>query len=59
VHGSDDPVIPVDLAYLTRGQLEQEGYAPEWHEYRGMAHSVSAQEIFDIAGWLQKTLPRV
>ena len=59
VHGSDDPVIPVDLAYLTRGQLEQEGYAPEWHEYRGMAHSVSAQEIFDIAGWLQKTLARV
>ena len=59
VHGSDDPVIPVDLAYLTRGQLEQEGYAPEWHEYRGMAHSVSAQEIFDIAEWLQKTLPRV
>jgi phospholipase/carboxylesterase len=59
VHGSDDPVIPVDLAYLTRGQLEQEGYAPEWHEYRGMAHSVSAQEIFDIAEWLQKTLLRV
>lgn len=59
VHGSDDPVIPVDLAYLTRGQLEQEGYAPEWHEYQGMAHSVSAQEILDITGWLQKTLPRV
>jgi phospholipase/carboxylesterase len=59
VHGSDDPVIPVDLAYRTRGELEKEGYAPEWHEYRGMAHSVSAQELLDISEWLQRVLPRL
>ena len=58
VHGSDDPVIPVDLAYRTRAQLEQEAYAPEWHEYRGMAHSVSAQELLDISAWLEKVLAR-
>jgi len=58
VHGSDDPVIPVDLAYRTRAQLEQEAYAPEWHEYRGMAHSVSAQELLDISAWLEKVLTR-
>ena len=58
VHGSDDPVIPVDLAYRTRAQLEQEGYTPQWHEYRGMAHSVSAQELLDISAWLQQVLGR-
>jgi len=55
-HGSEDPVVPVDLAYLARGQLEREGYQPVWHEYRGMAHSVSAQEIDDIAAWLKQVL---
>jgi phospholipase/carboxylesterase len=55
-HGSDDPVIPVDLAYRTRGQLEQQGYTLNWHEYAGMAHGVSVQEIYDIAEWLQQTL---
>jgi len=58
VHGSDDPVIPVDLAYRTRAQLEQEAYAPEWHEYRGMAHGVSAKELLDISAWLEKVLTR-
>jgi phospholipase/carboxylesterase len=58
-HGSDDSVIPVDLAYRTRSQLEQQEYQLEWHEYAGMAHSVSAQEIDDMARWLQQTLPRV
>jgi len=55
-HGSDDPVVPVDLAYRTRSQLEQQGYTLNWHEYAGMAHSVSAQEIYEIAEWLQQTL---
>ena len=55
-HGSDDPVVPVELAYRTHSQLEQQGYTLNWHEYSGMAHSVSAQEIYDIAEWLQQTL---
>jgi len=55
-HGSDDPVIPVDLAYRSRGQLEQAGYDVEWHEYRGMPHSVSEQEIYHVAEWLEKVL---
>ena len=55
-HGSDDPVITVDRAYMSRGILEKEGYALEWHEYNGMAHSVSEQEIFHIAAWLERIL---
>ena len=55
-HGSEDPVIPVDLAYKSLKRLEQEGYTVEWHEYNGMPHSVSAQEIYDLAEWLEKVL---
>ncbi len=55
-HGSADPVIPVNMAYRSLKQLEQEGYSVEWHEYKGMAHSVSEQEIFHLAEWLEKVL---
>jgi len=55
-HGSADPVVPVALAYETRAALENGGYEVEWHEYKGMAHSVSEQEIFHLAEWLEKTL---
>ncbi len=55
-HGVADPVIPVELAYRSLKKLEKEGYEVEWHEYRGMPHSVSEQEIFHIAEWLEKVL---
>jgi len=55
-HGSADPVVPVALAYETRAALENSGYEVEWHEYKGMAHSVSEQEIFHLAEWLEKIL---
>ena len=55
-HGAIDQVIPVDLAYTTRGQLEKAGYQPEWHEYEHMPHSVSLDEINHISAWLQRIL---
>ncbi|MCP4332178.1 MAG: carboxylesterase [Gammaproteobacteria bacterium] len=55
-HGSTDPVIPVNLGYTSLKRLEQQGYAVEWHEYNGMPHSVSEQEIFHVAEWLEKVL---
>ena len=55
-HGSADPVIPVVLAQHSHKKLEQAGYPVEWHEYKGMPHSVSEQEIFHIAEWLEKVL---
>jgi phospholipase/carboxylesterase len=51
-HGSADPVIAIDLAYSTRGQLEKQGYQPSWTEYDGMQHSVCAEEIEHISRWL-------
>lgn len=55
-HGSTDPVIPIDMAYRSQKVLEREGYAVEWHEYKGMAHSVSEQEIYHLAEWLENIL---
>jgi phospholipase/carboxylesterase len=55
-HGSADPVIPVVLAHRSHQKLEQAGYPVEWHEYKGMPHSVSEQEIFHIAEWIEKIL---
>ena len=55
-HGSADPVVPVHLAYTTRGVLQKNGYDIEWHEYQGMPHSVSEQEIYHIAEWHERVL---
>ncbi len=55
-HGSADPVIGVDLGRQSRALLEKQGYKPVWHEYKGMQHSVSEKEIFDMAEWLEQVL---
>jgi len=55
-HGDSDPVVSPQLAYLSRSRLEQQGYQLEWHEYAGMQHGVSPQEIQHISLWLQKVL---
>jgi phospholipase/carboxylesterase len=55
-HGSEDTVIPIDIAYTTRGRLEKEDYLTTWVEYEGMAHGLSEKEIFDISDWLEQFL---
>ena len=55
-HGSADPVVPIDLAHATTAQLEALDYRVEWHEYKGMPHSVCEQEIYHIAEWLETVL---
>ncbi len=54
-HGSDDPVIPMPRAQLSRKLLESLGYSLEWHDYP-MEHSVCGEEIADISAWLKKVL---
>lgn len=55
-HGSFDPVIDVSLGEDSRKFLESKGYSIEWHAYP-MPHSVCAEEIAAIAGWLRRVLP--
>jgi phospholipase/carboxylesterase len=54
-HGTDDAVIPLEMAARSRDVLVQHGYHVEWREYP-MAHSVALEEIRDIAQWLKKVL---
>ena len=55
VHGTSDPVIPIQRAQQSRDLLLNLDYKIEWHDYR-MQHSVSPQEIIDIGNWLRKVL---
>ena len=55
VHGTSDPVIPIQRAQQSRDLLLSLGYKIEWHDY-WMQHSVSPQEIIDIGNWLRKVL---
>ncbi|MBC3880492.1 dienelactone hydrolase family protein [Undibacterium sp. LX40W] len=55
VHGTADPVIPIQRAEQSRDLLKQLGYQIEWHDY-WMQHSVSPQEVIDIGHWLRKVL---
>jgi len=55
VHGTVDPVIPIQRAQQSRDLLISLGYPVEWHDY-WMQHSVAPQEIIDIGNWLRKVL---
>lgn len=54
-HGSNDPVVPIALAEMSKEFLTRLGYTIDWHRY-SMEHSVVPQEIDDISTWLEKTL---
>jgi phospholipase/carboxylesterase len=54
-HGTSDPVVPLARGRASREQLAAAGYAVEWHEYP-MPHSVCADEIRDIAAFMQRAL---
>lgn len=50
-HGSHDPVVPEGFGARSRDHLRSLGAAVDWHSYP-MPHSVCAEEIRDLAGWL-------
>jgi phospholipase/carboxylesterase len=50
-HGTDDRVLPFELAETSRRALEALGYAVDWHAYP-MAHSVCMEEVRAIGAWL-------
>ncbi len=54
-HGTSDPTVPLVRAVASRDALTAAGYAVEWHQY-AMPHSVSEQEIRDIAEFLKRVL---
>jgi phospholipase/carboxylesterase len=50
-HGTQDPIVPIDLAEASRKVLEARGYAVEWHGYP-MQHSVCPEEVEHLGAWL-------
>ena len=54
-HGVYDDIIPLRRAEQSRELLKQAGYDVEWHTYP-MPHSVSPEEIRDIAQFLRRVL---
>lgn len=55
-HGIYDPVVPEHLGRQAATQLEKKGYMVSYRNYP-MEHSVCPEQLGDIAGWLQTTLP--
>jgi phospholipase/carboxylesterase len=52
-HGTDDRMIPYEMAQLARARIQAQGLNLEWHTY-AMGHSVAPEEIRDIARWLAR-----
>ena len=54
-HGTEDPIIPLRLAEVSRAALEARGYRVQWHTWP-MPHSVCAEEVPVIADFLATLL---
>ena len=50
-HGSGDPVIPMAIGKASHQALVDLGVNSQWHDYP-MQHAVCAEEISDLADWL-------
>ncbi|MDH5511586.1 MAG: dienelactone hydrolase family protein [Gammaproteobacteria bacterium] len=50
-HGTDDSMVPFELALHARGVMQARGLDLSWHSY-AMGHSVTPEEIRDISAWL-------
>jgi len=49
-HGTQDPIVPLELAEASRRTLKAKGYNVAWHSYP-MPHSVCAEEVEAIGTW--------
>lgn len=52
-HGTEDTVVRYELGKNTLSLLQKNHYSVDWHSYR-MAHSVSAEEVSDIAKFIKR-----
>ena len=54
-HGTDDPVIPLQRAAISRDALRKLSYQVDGREY-SMPHAVCPEEIGDVGAWLDRVL---
>ena len=55
-HGTQDSVVPLQLAEHTRNELTARGCSILWHTYP-MPHAVCPEEIGHLRAWLLSVLP--
>ncbi|MCY4528009.1 MAG: alpha/beta hydrolase-fold protein [Chloroflexi bacterium] len=53
-HGTRDMIAPIEAGRESIDLLREWGYAPEYHEYEGMAHEIRQEVIDDFVGWLDR-----
>jgi phospholipase/carboxylesterase len=54
-HGTQDPIIPLQLAEKSQQALRMRGYEVEWHSYP-MPHAVCGEEVEALGGFLASAL---
>lgn len=54
-HGTQDPIVPLELGRDARQRLEQAGFPVAWHEFP-MEHAVCLPEIQQVDEWLSGLL---
>lgn len=52
-HGTQDPVVPLELGQRTFARMKQSGYSPEYKEWP-MPHSVLPEQLKELGRWLNK-----
>jgi phospholipase/carboxylesterase len=50
-HGDEDPIVPIQLAEVSRMALKNRGYQVEWHQWP-MQHAVCGEEIEAVSAFL-------
>ena len=53
IHGTDDPMIPIDRAHASRDALVGLGVSPNFREYP-MGHEIHPEALRDIVVWLEE-----
>jgi phospholipase/carboxylesterase len=56
-HGQHDEVIELRFAQASHDVLLQQGYQVQWHTY-AMPHSLSMEELVDLAEWIKDHKPK-
>ena len=54
-HGTEDQVVPLQLAQVSRAALEKRGYDVDWHTWP-MPHAVCAEEVQAIADFIVRVV---
>jgi phospholipase/carboxylesterase len=54
-HGTQDPIVPIEMAQRSYQELKQLSYPIKWQDYP-MPHSLCAPEVADISQWIQLRL---